>query len=176
MIAADEVRGLTERQREVLSIVVENKLFRNRDTQIPELAETLGIAPEAVYRHLLKAEESELVNVIITPSQKGTKIYERLKLEPSPPTRLVTTEALSESKKGILQFLSQTPDCTVLELSEELGLSEPALYNHLRVLEVLGLVGKEKSRAVKRGVPPHVYNITMQGRSIIKQMNDGSVA
>ena len=176
MITVDEVRGLTERQREVLSIVVENKLFRNRDTQIPELAETLGIAPEAVYRHLLKAEEYELVTVTITPSEKGTKIYERLELEPTKPVRPVTTEALSESKKAILSYLTQNPDCTVLELSEELGLSEPALYTHQRVLEVLGLVGKEKSRAVKRGVPPHIYNITVQGRSIIRQLDGGSVA
>jgi len=174
MITVDEVRGLTERQREVLSIVVENKLFRQRDTQVPELAEMLGIAPEAVYRHLIKAEENELVSVVITPSEKGRKIYERLKLEPSRPTRPVTTEALSESKKKILTYLSLNPDCTVVELSEELNLSEPALYNHLRVLEVLCLVNKEKSRAIKRGVPPHVYNITMQGRAIIKQLDNGS--
>ena len=176
MITVDEVRGLTERQREVLSIVVENKLFKNRDTQIPELAEMLGIAPEAVYRHLIKAEESELVNVVITPSEKGTRIYERLKLEPEKPAKMVTTEALSESKKAILQFLAMNPDCTVVELSEELALSEPGLYNHLRFLEVLCLVSKEKTRAIRRGVPPHTYNITMQGRAIIKQLDDGSVA
>ncbi len=174
MIAVDEVRGLTERQREVLSIVVENKIFRHRDTQINELAESLGIAPEAVYRHLLKAEENELVTVTITPSPKGTRIYERLKLEPSKPARLVTTEALSDSKKAILNYLAQSPDCTVVELSEELSLSEPALYNHLRVLEVLQFVSKEKSKATKRGVPPHIYNITMQGRAIINELSDTS--
>jgi predicted ArsR family transcriptional regulator len=176
MITVDEVRGLTERQREVLAIVVENKLFKNRDTQIPELSEMLGIAPEAVYRHLIKAEENELVSVVISPSEKGTRIYERLRLEPTKPARMTTTEALSESKKAILEFLARNPDCTVVELSEELGLSEPGLYNHLRVLEVLQLVSKEKSRAIRRGVPPHIYNITMQGRAIIKQLDDGSVA
>ena len=174
MITVDEVRGLTERQREVLSIVVENKIFKNKDTQIPELAEILGIAPEAVYRHLIKAEENELVNVVITPSEKGTRIYERLRLEPAKPVRIVTTEALSESKKAILQFLSINPDSTVLELSEELGLSEPGLYSHLRVLEVLRLVSKEKSKAVRRGVPPHIYNITSQGKDIVRDLDGDS--
>ena len=150
-------------------------LFKNKDTQIPELAEMLGIAPEAVFRHLVKAEENELVNVVITPSEKGTRIYERLELEPVKPARIVTTEALSESKKAILQFLLGSPDSTVLELSEELGLSEPGLYSHLRVLEVLRLVSKEKSRAVRRGVPPHIYNITPQGQDIIRDL-DGEPA
>src|SRR5947199_2523528 len=38
MHPSDWSRLLTERQREVLSIVVENKVYRNRDSKIPELA------------------------------------------------------------------------------------------------------------------------------------------
>src|SRR2546422_58303 len=38
MHSSDWSRLLTERQREVLTIVVENKVDRNRDSKIPELA------------------------------------------------------------------------------------------------------------------------------------------
>ena len=53
MITTEEVRALTDRQREVLSIVVENKLYKGKETNIMELAEQLGVAPAAVYRHLV---------------------------------------------------------------------------------------------------------------------------
>ena len=42
MHSSDWSRLLTERQREVLSIVVENKVYRNRDSKIPELAAQMG--------------------------------------------------------------------------------------------------------------------------------------
>ena len=45
MHSTDWSRLLTERQREVLSIVVENKVYRNRDSKISELAAQMGIAP-----------------------------------------------------------------------------------------------------------------------------------
>ncbi len=44
VLASGDLRSLTERQREVLSILVENKLYRGKDTAIPEIAEQLGIA------------------------------------------------------------------------------------------------------------------------------------
>jgi len=48
MIPPQEIRELTDRQKEVLCIVVENKLYENRDTRIHELSEKLGIAQSAV--------------------------------------------------------------------------------------------------------------------------------
>jgi len=117
MIAANDLRSLTERQREVLSIVVENKLYKNKDTGIPEIAEQLGIAPVAVYKHILEIEKGDLCTVTVSPSEKGTKIYERLSLQPRPARRM-TAEALTEPRLAILAYLSTRPDATGVELAE----------------------------------------------------------
>ena len=167
MIAATDLRSLTERQREVLSIVVENKLYKNKDTAIPEIAEQLGIAPVAVYKHIPEIEKDDLCRVTVSPSEKGTKIYERLSLEPRPARRL-TAEALTELRRAILVYLSTRPDATSVELSEELAMSEYAVNTNLRVLEAISLVTKQRGRAVKRGVPPYVYDLTNHGRSVIR--------
>jgi predicted ArsR family transcriptional regulator len=167
MIAAEELRGLTERQREVLSIVVENKLYKNKDTAIPEIAEQLGIAPVAVYKHLLEIEKDALCTVTVTPSDKGTKVYERLTLEPRP-VRRMTAEALTEPRRGILAYLCTRPDATALELAEELQMSEYAVNTNLRVLEAISLITKNRGRAIKRGVPPYVYNVTLHGQAAIR--------
>src|SRR6266702_813155 len=84
MHSNDWSRLLTERQREVLSIVVENKVYRNRDSKIPELAAQMGIAPAAVAKHLLEIEKTALLNVVVSPSEQGKRVYERLELEPRP--------------------------------------------------------------------------------------------
>ncbi|HEY5538482.1 MAG TPA: HTH domain-containing protein [Thermoplasmata archaeon] len=166
MLASGDLRSLTERQREVLSIVVENKLYRGKDTAIPEIAERLGIAPVAVYKHILEIEKDELCRVTVTPSDKGTKIHERLSLEPRP-VRRMTAEALTPPRRTILEYLSTRPDATAMELSEELGMTEYAVSNHLRVLEAISLITKQRGRAVKRGVPPYVYNVTGHGRAVV---------
>lgn len=167
MLASDDLRSLTERQREVLSILVENKLYRGKDTGIPEIAEQLGIAPVAVYKHILEIEKDQLCRVTVSPSEKGTKIYERLSLEPRPARRM-TAEALTEPRRTVLAYLTSRPDATAIELSEELGLSEYAVSNHLRVLEAISLITKQRGRALKRGVPPYVYNVTGHGRSVLR--------
>src|SRR5947209_3274373 len=64
MHSSDWSRLLTERQREVLTIVVENKVYRNRDSKIPELAAQMGIAPAAVAKHLLELDTTTLLNVV----------------------------------------------------------------------------------------------------------------
>jgi len=166
MIAADDLRSLTERQREVLSILVENKLYKNKDTAIPDIAEQLGIAPVAVYKHILEIEKDALCTVVVSPSEKGTKIYERLSLNPRPARRM-TAEALTEPRRAILEYLTTRPDATGLELSEELQMSEYAVNTNLRVLEAISLISKNRARALKRGVPPYVYNVTNHGRSVI---------
>src|SRR2546425_7785901 len=167
MIAADDLRSLTERQREVLSIVVENKLYKNKDTAIRETAEQLGIAPVAVYKHILEIEKDALCRVPVSPSAKGTKIYERLSLTPRPARRL-TAEALTEPRRAILVYLCTRPDATSLELSEELAMSEYAVNTNLRVLEAISLITKQRARALKRGVPPYVYGLTSHGQSVIR--------
>ncbi len=167
MITTDELRSLTERQREVLSIVVENKLYKNKDTAIPEIAEQLGIAPVAVYKHILEIEKDDLCHVTVTPSAKGTRIYERMELRPAPLQRM-TAEALTEPRRTILLYLSTRPDATAVELGEELQMSEYAVNTNLRVLEAISLITKQRGRALKRGVPPYVYNITPHGRSVIR--------
>lgn len=166
MITTEEVRALTDRQREVLSIVVENKLYRGKETNIMELAEQLGVAPAAVYRHLVQIEKSDLLEVKILPSDKGTQIYERLRLD-TRPKKPYTSEALNETRKLILRFLFDRPNVTLVELSEELEINDRTIYHHLRVLESVRLISRERSRATKRGVPPYIYNITDHGRAVL---------
>src|SRR5437016_14141349 len=84
MHPSDWSRLLTERQRGVLSIVVENKVYRNRDSKIPELAEKMGIAPAAGAKHLLEIEKTALLNVAVSPSEQGKRAYERRALQPRP--------------------------------------------------------------------------------------------
>jgi len=166
MITTEEVRALTDRQREVLSIVVENKLYKGKETNIAELAEELGVAPAAVYRHLVEIERSELLRVQILPSEKGTAVYERLRLDERP-RRQYTSEALNETRRQILRFLLDHPESTLVELSEELAINDRTIYHHLRVLEAVQLIARERGRATKRGVPPYIYNITDHGRAVL---------
>src|SRR3989337_4115555 len=163
MITTEEVRALTDRQREVLSIVVENKLYKGKETNIAELAEELGVAPAAVYRHLVEIERNQLLRVQIVPSDKGTAVYERLRLDERA-HRPYTSEALNETRKLIMRFLLDHSDCTLVELSEELGINDRTIYHHLRVLEAVQLIARERGRAMKRAVPPSIYNITDHGK------------
>ena len=167
MLATDDLRELTERQREVLSIVVENKLYRGKDTNIPDIAEQLGIAPVAVYKHILEIERDELCKVVVSPSVKGAKIYERLRLTPRP-ARHSTSEALNGPRRAILDYLAMRADVTAVELCEELSMSEYAVNAHLRVLGSIGLSTKHRGRAVRRGVPPYIYNVTPHGRAVLE--------
>lgn len=170
MITTEEVRALTDRQREVLSIVVENKLFRGKTTNIAELSEMLGVAPAAIYRHLVQIEKNDLLQVQILPSAKGTQIYERLRLD-SRPKKAYTQEALNETRKLILGFLVDRPNVTLVELSEELEINDRTIYHHLRVLESVRLISRERSRATKRGVPPYIYNITEHGVAVLSRFS-----
>ncbi|HKZ98655.1 MAG TPA: helix-turn-helix domain-containing protein [Thermoplasmata archaeon] len=165
MHSSDWARALTERQREVLSIVVENKVYRNRDSRIAELAERMGIAPSAVAKHLLEIEKSALLDVTVSPSEQGKRVYERLQLEPRPERR-PTSEALGKDKLAVLRFVADHPDATATEVSEELGVSEYTAINGLRVLTAVGLAAKQRGPAIRRGVPPYVYRVTAHGREV----------
>src|SRR5438552_971840 len=134
MHSSDWSRLLTERQREVLSIVVENKVYRNRDSKIPELAAQMGIAPAAVAKHLLEIEKTALLNVVVSPSEQGKRVYERLELEPRPEQKQ-TAEVLDPNTVTILRFLHVHPDASTTEVAEELGLSEYTTVNGLRARE-----------------------------------------
>lgn len=169
MHSNDWSRLLTERQREVLSIVVENKVYRNRDSKIPELAEQMGIAPAAVAKHLLEIEKTALLNVLVTPSEQGKRVYERMELEP-PPEKKQTSEALDRQKVAILRFLRDHPEASANEVAEELGLSEYTTVNSLRVLTAVQLVTKARGPAVRRGVPPYVYRPTAHGENLIQRL------
>lgn len=166
MHSNDWSRLLTERQREVLSIVVENKVYRNRDSKISELAAQMGIAPAAVAKHLLEIEKTALLNVVVTPSEQGKRAYERMSLEPRP-TRKQTSEVLEREKLGILEFLRHHPDASATEIAEELSLSEYTTVNSLRVLTAVQLVTKQRGPAMRRGVPPYVYRPTLHGRDLV---------
>ena len=166
MHSNDWSRLLTERQREVLSIVVENKVYRNRDSKISELAAQMGIAPAAVAKHLLEIEKTALLNVVVTPSEQGKRAYERMSLEPRP-TRKQTSEVLEREKLGILEFLRHHPDASATEIAEELSLSEYTTVNSLRVLTAVQLVTKQRGPAMRRGVPPYVYRPTPHGRDLL---------
>lgn len=165
MHSSDWSRHLTERQREVLSIVVENKVYRNRDSKISELADQMGIAPSAVAKHLLEIEKESLLQVVITPSEQGKRVYERMELEPRPEKRQ-TSEVLDPQKVAILHFLRDHPEASATEISEELGLSEYTTVNSLRVLTAVQLVTKQRGPAVRRGVPPYVYRATPHGEGL----------
>src|SRR5439155_2619598 len=114
---------LTERQREVLAIVVENKVYRNRDSKIPELAAVMGIAPAAVAKHLLEIEKTALLNVVVSPLEQGKRVYERLALEPRPQEKQ-TAEVFYRNTVTILRFLFIHPAASTTEVAEELGVSE----------------------------------------------------
>ena len=165
MHSSDWARLLTERQREVLSIVVENKVYRNKDSKIPELAAQMGIAPAAVAKHLLEIEKTALLNVVVSPSEQGKRVYERLELEPRPETRSMA-EALDRTTVLILRFLRLHPDACTTEVAEELGLSEYTTVNGLRVLMAVQLITKQRGPAVRRGVPPYVYRPTAHGEDV----------
>jgi len=165
MHSNDWTRALTERQREVLSIVVENKVYRNRDSKIPELAAQMGIAPAAVAKHLLEIEKTALLEVTVTPSEQGKRVYERLQLEPRL-TKRQTSEALDRPKVEILRFLQVRPEASATEISEELGFSEYTTLNSLRVLSTVSLVAKQRGPAIRRGVPPYVYRLTAHGQDV----------
>src|SRR5437016_9082007 len=128
MHSTDWSRLLTERQREVLSIVVENKVYRNRDSKISELADRMGIAPAAVAKHLLEIEKEALLLVVVTPSEQGKRLYERMELEPRPEKRPIS-EVLDRQKIAILHFLRDHPDASATEIVEEMGLSEYTTVN-----------------------------------------------
>src|SRR2546427_137913 len=134
MHSSDWSRLLTERQREVLSIVVENKVYRNRDSKIPELAAQMGIAPAAVAKHLLEIEKTALLNVVVSPSEQGKRVYERLELEPRPEQKQ-TAEVLDWNTVTIRRFLHGHPDASVTEGAEELGFSEYTTRHKLRCPE-----------------------------------------
>jgi len=170
MHSNDWSRLLTERQREVLSIVVENKVYRNRDSKIPELAAQMGIAPAAVAKHLLEIEKTALLDVVVTPSEQGKRVYERMSLEPRPDRR-PTSELLEREKIGILRFLRDHPDASAMEIAEELGLSEYTTVNSLRVLTTVQLVTKQRGPAMRRGVPPYVYRPTPHGRDLANRIS-----
>jgi len=168
MHSSDWSRHLTERQREVLSIVVENKVYRNRDSKISELADQMGIAPAAVAKHLLEIEKESLLQVVITPSEQGKRVYERMELEPRPAKKQIS-EVLDRQKVAILHFLQDHPEASATEISEELGLSEYTTVNSLRVLTAVQLVRKQRGPAVRRGVPPYVYRTTAHGEGLAER-------
>src|SRR5439155_23824483 len=109
MHPSDWSRLLTERQREVLTIVVENKVYRNRDSKIPELAAQMGIAPAAVAKHLLEIEKTALLNVVLSPSEQGKRAYERLELQPRPVQKLAAAVP-DRNTVTLLRFRHCHPD------------------------------------------------------------------
>src|SRR5256884_9967663 len=133
MHSSDWSRLLTERQREVLTIVVENKVYRNRDSKIPELAAQMGIAPAAFAKHLLEIEKTALLNVVVSPSEQGKRVYERLELEPRPEQKQ-TAEGFDRDTGTILRFLHVRPDACVTEVAEESGFSDYTTGTSLRGL------------------------------------------
>jgi predicted ArsR family transcriptional regulator len=167
MHSNDWTRELTERQREVLTIVVENKVYRNRDSRIPELASQMGIAPAAVAKHLLEIEKNALLQVMVSPSEQGKRIYERFQFEPRPERQ--TSEALDEQKLRIMRLLRDHPDATTNEISEELELSDYTTINGLRVLGAIALVVKQRGPALRRGVPPFVFRLTPHGSDVLSR-------
>lgn len=171
MHSNDWSRLLTERQREVLAIVVENKVYRNHDSTIPELAAQMGIAPAAVAKHLLEIEKTALLEVTVSPSEQGKRVYERLQLEPRPERRQ-TSEALDDLKVRILHFLKDHPEASTTEIAEELGLSEYATINSLRVLTTVSLATKQRGPALRRGVPPYIYRLTPHGADVLGRLVD----
>src|SRR5439155_26741011 len=62
MHPSDWSRLLTKRQREVLTMVVEHKFYRNRVSKIRELAAQMGIAPAADARHPLDLENTAFLS------------------------------------------------------------------------------------------------------------------
>ena len=165
-------RRLTERQRQVLSVVVENRVYRNRDSGIAELAADLGVAPTAVLKHLLRIEEGALLHAIVTPSEQGKRVYERLQLRPTG-THVQVAEVLEGPRMSVLRFLRGHPDATATEVQEELELSEYATLSMLRTLTTVSLVEKRRRPAIRRGSPPYVYRLTRYGLDVHDHIERG---
>lgn len=168
MHSSDWSRTLTERQREVLTLVVENKVYRNRDSKISELATQMGIAPAAVAKHLLEIEKESLLHVVVTPSEQGKRAYERMQLEPRQEKKQ-SSEVLDGQKVAVLHFLRIHPDASATEIAEELSFSEYTTVNCLRVLTAVQLVTKQRGPALRRGVPPYVYRATAHGENLAQR-------
>jgi|GEM_PF-5903822 len=171
MHSNDWSRALTERQREVLTFVVENKVYRNHDSRISEIATQMGIAPAAVAKHLLEIEKAGVLEVTVTPSPQGKRVYERLQLEPRP-DRARTSEALDATKVAILRFIADHPEATASEVGEELGLSEYTALNGLRTLAGAALLAKHRGPTNGRGVPPYVYRVTPHGARVAARVSE----
>jgi len=127
----------------------------------------MGIAPAAVAKHLLEIERNALLLVMVTPSEQGKRIYERLQFEPRPERQ--TSEALDAQKVQILGFLRDHPDATANEVAEELDFSDYTTVNGLRVLSAIALIAKQRGPALRRGVPPFVYRLTPHGADVVSR-------
>src|SRR5207245_1318615 len=112
----------------------------------PRIAAQMGSAPAAVAKHLLEIEKTALLNVVVSPSEQGKRVYERLELEPRPEQKQ-TAEALDRNTVTILRFLLRHPDASTTEVVEELGFSEYTTVNSLRVLMAVQLITKQRGPA-----------------------------
>src|SRR5437660_11029112 len=116
----------------------------------------MGIAQAAVAKHLLEIEKEALLQVVVTPSEQGKRLYERMELEPRPEKRPIS-EVLDRQKIAILHFLRDHTDASATEIVEEMGLSEYTTVNSLRVLTAVQLVTKQRVPALRPGVHQSDY-------------------
>ncbi|HJM74392.1 MAG TPA: winged helix-turn-helix transcriptional regulator [Dehalococcoidia bacterium] len=71
---------------------------------------------------------------------------------------------MQETRQQILDHLRLTPEATVRELGDVLGLTPSGIRQHLMVLEQTGLVGTREERG-KVGRPALVYSLTASGEA-----------
>jgi predicted ArsR family transcriptional regulator len=71
---------------------------------------------------------------------------------------------MQETRQQILDYLRLTPEATVRELGDMLGLTPSGIRQHLMVLEQSGLVGTREERG-RVGRPALIYSLTAQGEA-----------
>lgn len=71
---------------------------------------------------------------------------------------------MQETRQQILDHLRLTPEATVRELGDVLGLTPTGIRQHLTVLEQTGLVGTREERG-RVGRPALVYSLTTRGEA-----------
>src|SRR5438876_251842 len=157
--ASEAIRGISSRRT---SSAIFFPSISSPGTDPPEIRD---VEPAADAKHLREIEKEAWLQVVVTPSEQGKRLYERLELEPRPEKRQ-TSEVLDPQKIEILHFLQDHPDASVNEIVEEMGFSEYTVVNCLRVLTAVRLVTKQRGPALRRGVPPYVYRTTAHGEDL----------
>ncbi len=112
---------------------------KNPNSTIAEMAKAIGISTTAIENNLKKLKDKKIIHrqgsdkkghfILTSQKELGVKLGVKL--------------GVNEQK--VLQFLSKTPGISILELSQEIGISTTAIENNLKKLKDKDLIKREGS-------------------------------